>query len=138
MSDTIDASLSDWSSAECDADVEKLATLLTDDFVGVGPLGFVLPKQAWLARFAGGLHYENVQLEEVRTYPYDDAAVVTARQVVRGTMNGNPLPFEAVRATIVLVRSADGWQMAAFHASFIAGTPGAPPLPVVAGRPGRQ
>jgi ketosteroid isomerase-like protein len=65
MSDTIDASLSDWNNAECDADVERLATLLTDDFVGIGPLGFVLPKQSWLARFAGGLHYENAQLEEV-------------------------------------------------------------------------
>jgi hypothetical protein len=58
---------------------------------------------------------------------------VTARQTGSGTYGGDPLPFETVRATLTLIRGGDRWQLAGIHMSFIAGTPGAPPLP--AGRP---
>jgi ketosteroid isomerase-like protein len=131
MADTIESFLSEWAASERAGDTDKLDTLLTDDFLGVGPLGFVLPKSAWLARFAGGLAYEHFQLEEVQSRQHGDAAMVTARQVGRGAIQGNPLPFEAVRATLSLVRHADRWQMAGIHMSFIAGTPGAPPIPNV-------
>ena len=62
---------------------------------------------------------------------YGDAAVVVARQVGQGTYQGNPVPG-ALRASLVLVRQAAGWRLAGNHMSFIAGTPGAPPVP---GRP---
>jgi hypothetical protein len=57
--------------------------------------------------------------------------VVTARQVAKGAFMGNPTP-EQIRATLSLVHdgAADAdWQIAGIHMSFIAGTPGAPPLP---------
>ena len=54
--------------------------------------------------------------------------MVTARQAARGTYRGNPTP-EAVRATLTLVKGDDRWRMAGIHMSFIAGTPGAPPIP---------
>ena len=44
----MDAFLSDWSDAERNGDGAALDTLLTDDFLGVGPLGFVLPKEIWV------------------------------------------------------------------------------------------
>jgi hypothetical protein len=59
--------------------------------------------------------------------------VITARQVGRGTLQGRPLPFDTVRATFAVVRDAERWLMAGIHMSFIAGTPGAPPLPSAAG-----
>jgi hypothetical protein len=34
-----------------------------------------------------------------------------------------------VRGTLVLVKDAKGWRLAAIHMSFIAGTAGAPPIP---------
>ncbi len=132
MTQTVESFLAEWAGAERTGDTDTLDTLLTDDFVGVGPLGFVLPKQAWLSRFAGGLVYDSFTLEEVQSRQHGDAAVVTVRQVGRGSIQGYPLPFEAVRATLTLVSLADHWQMAGIHMSFIAGTPGAPPLPSMA------
>jgi ketosteroid isomerase-like protein len=85
MSD-VDTFLSDWSDAERNGDGTALATLLTDDFLGVGPLGFVLPKEIWVHRFDQfGLDYETFDLDEVQTRVHGDAALVTARQTARGT-----------------------------------------------------
>jgi ketosteroid isomerase-like protein len=103
MTQTIDEFLTEWTNAERSSDTSNLESLLTDDFLGVGPLGFVLPKGAWLARFAGGLAYETFELEEIQSRVHGDAAVITARQVGRGTHQGSPLPFDAVRATLTVL-----------------------------------
>jgi ketosteroid isomerase-like protein len=128
MTGSIEEFLTDWAGAEQQGDTGRLESLLTDDFLGVGPVGFVLSKAAWLARFAGGLSYENFGLEEIQSRWHGDTAIVTARQVGRGTFQGRPLPYEAVRATLVVV-GAEQPLLAGMHMSFIAGTPGAPPVP---------
>jgi len=125
----VDTFLSEWSNAERNGDGTALDALLTDDFLGVGPLGFVLPKSIWVQRFDQfGLAYETFDLEELQTRVHGDAALVTARQTARGTAGGQPVP-EAVRATLTLVVEGGSWRLAGIHMSFIAGTPGAPPLP---------
>lgn len=124
----VETFLAEWSAAERNGDAAALDTLITDDFLGVGPLGFTLTKPAWLVRHEQGLAYDTFGLEEVQARVHGDAAVVTARQAARGTYRGNPTP-EAVRATLTLVKADDHWRMAGIHMSFIAGTPGAPPIP---------
>ena len=125
----VDRFLLEWSNAERNGDGTALDALLTDDFLGVGPLGFVLPKSIWVQRFDQfGLAYETFDLDELQTRVHGDAALVTARQTARGTAGGQPVP-EAVRATLTLVVEGGSWQLAGIHMSFIAGTPGAPPLP---------
>jgi hypothetical protein len=42
--------LTEWATAELAGDTGMLPALLADGFMAVGPLGFILPKQAWLAR----------------------------------------------------------------------------------------
>jgi hypothetical protein len=132
MSDTdITTFLSAWCDAERTRDTTFLDAHLTDDFVGVGPLGFTLPKPAWLARHQGDdLRYETFALDEVSVRSYDPVAVVTARQDAIGTFQDNPTPHN----TLVLVAAPDGdesgsWKIAQLHMSFVAGTPGAPPIP---------
>jgi ketosteroid isomerase-like protein len=132
---TVTSFLDEWTAAERSGDAGELDRLLTDDFVGVGPFGFQLPKPAWLARHAPGeLHYDTFVLDEVDVRRHGDTAVVVARQTGKGDYQGNPVP-EAARASLLLVPDDDRWRLAGLHLSFIAGTPGAPPLPgAAAGR----
>jgi hypothetical protein len=128
--------LSQWSEAEGKGDTAALAPMLTDDFLGVGPLGFVLPKQAWLERYAsGGLKYDSFDLEEVQVREHEGAAVITTRINQPGTVQGNPIPA-ASRATLMVVDGAQGKQLAGIALAFIAGTPGSPPMP--GQQPGQQ
>jgi ketosteroid isomerase-like protein len=131
MTHHIAAFLADWTSAEREGDTGTLAHLLTADFCGVGPLGFVLPRPAWLDRDGHGLRYEEFSLDEVEIHPYGDVAVVTARINARGTYQGQPLP-EALRATLVITSDSGRSRLAVVHMSFIAGTPGSPTLGVPA------
>jgi ketosteroid isomerase-like protein len=128
MSEQIPAFLSQWTAAERAGDGETLATLLTDDFCGVGPLGFILPRPAWLDRHHQGLAYQQFSLEEIQIRIYGDVAVVTARNNARGTYQGQPLP-EALRVTVVLASNSEVVRLATVHMSFIAGTQGFPPMP---------
>jgi ketosteroid isomerase-like protein len=125
--------LSRWAEAEQAGDPATIAPLLTDDFVGIGPLGFALPKPAWVGRHASGdLHYDRFTVDDVEVRDHGDTALVTATHNAQGNFSGTPLP-EALRASLALVRSPGdgegGWQLAGLHLSFIAGTPGAPPIP---------
>jgi ketosteroid isomerase-like protein len=128
MTDQINAFLSEWTVAERAGDTEALATLLTDDFYGVGPFGFVLPRPAWLDRFRQGLAYEHFSLDEIQVRDYGDIALVTARNRARGSYRGQPIP-EAQRITLVIWSNSESPRLAAGHMSFIAGTPGSPVIP---------
>jgi ketosteroid isomerase-like protein len=128
MTGSIDAFLSAWTTAERAGDTEKLATLLTDDFFGVGPLGFVLLRPAWLDRHRQGLTYEAFGLDEIQVRLHGGVAIVTARNITRGTFHGTPIP-EAVRATLVIGTESRTQRLAAIHMSFIAGTTGSPLIP---------
>lgn len=112
----------DWAHAELAADTDFLRATLADDFVGVGPLGFMLNKQQWLGRFAGGLSYESFALAEAEARLYGDAAVVTGCQKQAGGFQGNDVGGE-FRASLVLVEREGRWLLACWHASPIAGAP---------------
>jgi ketosteroid isomerase-like protein len=136
--ETIGWFLDEWAGAEGTGDVGRLDDLLTADFFGVGPLGFVLPKTAWLGRYqSGALTYQSFRLDEVQTRLHGEAAIVTARQTSPGHYQGQPTP-EISRVTLVAVRDAARWQLAGAHNSFMAGTPGSPPLPVAADPPAQD
>jgi ketosteroid isomerase-like protein len=127
--DDITTFLDTWTDAERAGDATTIDRLLTDDFVGVGPLGFQLPKPAWLVRHqTGDLHYDTFSFDEINARVHGDAAVITARHTAKGTFAGHPIP-ESVRATLVLVRDGGDRQLAGIQFSYIAGTPGAPPMP---------
>jgi len=131
MTEHLEAFLSEWTTAERTGDVEKLETILTEDFYGVGPVGFVLPRPAWLGRHRQGLAYEAFGLDELQVHHYGGVGLVTARNYTRGTYHGQPLP-EALRATLVIPTDSGTMRLAAIHMSFIAGTQGSPPLPMAA------
>jgi len=128
MDDSIRSFLQRWAAAERAGDAAALGELLTDDFTGIGPLGFALPKAAWAGRHHQGLRYDAFDIDEIQVRTYGDVAVAVARDTQRGTAFGHAVP-EALRTTHILVRQAGHWRLASLHMSFIAGTPGAPPAP---------
>jgi ketosteroid isomerase-like protein len=131
-SDDIEGLLTEWTAAERSGDAAALDKLLADDFTGVGPLGFTLSKQDWLDRHAaGGLEYRTFELADVAIRRYGDAAVVIARQSAAGAYRGREVPGD-LRVTLVVADASGFPKLASAHMSFIAGTPGAPPVP---GRP---
>ena len=69
-----------WAAAELSGDTAFLEGILVDDFIGIGPLGFMLTRQEWLARHqSGDLKYESFNMDEVKVRVYNDAAVLTSR-----------------------------------------------------------
>jgi ketosteroid isomerase-like protein len=104
--DDVTAFLSRWTAAEARGDTTALHNTLTDDFTAVGPLGFTLSKQDWLARHAtGALKYETFELDKLQLRRYGDVAVATALQNGHGTYQGNSVP-STLRVTLVLVRQS--------------------------------
>jgi ketosteroid isomerase-like protein len=110
-----------WASAEWRGDTAFLRSILADDFVGVGPRGFTMTKEQWLARHeAGNLRYESFGLDEVEVRFYRDAAVAVCRQGAEGVYedeNGRYDIDEQFRATLVFVRQRERWLLAGLQLS---------------------
>ena len=86
----------EWADAEEREDVAFLREALTDDFVGIGPLGYILT--------------------------YGGAAVATCRQSQAGEFRGNDASGE-FRATLIFAEQEGRWLLAGLHLSPIAGAP---------------
>ena len=68
-----------WVEAEQNADLATLDAITTDDFILVGPLGFVLDKQQWLGRYrTGGLVTTSLIWDEITVRDYCDTASPSA------------------------------------------------------------
>lgn len=115
-----------WVAAELRADVGFLDQTLTDDFIGIGPLGFMLSKTEWLDRHrSGDLRYSALSVDEARVRVYDGAALVTCRQVQQAAYRGTSMPGQ-FRMTLAFVRQDSGWRLAGLQLSPI-GQPFTPP-----------
>jgi ketosteroid isomerase-like protein len=104
-----------WGTAELQGDTAFLERLLSDDFVGVGPLGFLLSKQEWLTRHqSGDMKYTAHTLDEVKVRGYDEVAIVIGRLTQEATYRGNPINVQ-MRTTLVFVRQHGQWNLAGLH-----------------------
>jgi ketosteroid isomerase-like protein len=117
----------DWAAAELRGDTSFLGETLADDFVGVGPRGFMLTKDQWLSRHeAGSLRYEAFGLDEVQVRLFGDAAITVCRQSARGVYEDENGRFELddqFRATLVFVKQEGRWELANLQLSPILGRP---------------
>jgi ketosteroid isomerase-like protein len=124
MANDIDDLLTGWTESERDGDAERLDALLTDDFVGIGPVGFVLDKRAWLGRFGQGLSYEQLALDEVSSRQHGDTAIVVAHQHAKGSAGRNPTPADLRVSFTVVPDDGKGMRIAGMQYSFIGLPPG--------------
>ena len=91
-----------WATAELRGETTFLESTLEDDFIGIGPLGFMLTRQEWLARHTSGdLKYESFNLDEVKVRMYNEAAILIGRQVQNSAYRGNSIQGQ-FRTTLVL------------------------------------
>ena len=116
-----------WAAAELGGDTASLKEILADDFVAVGPRGFVLSGKQWIARHdTGSLEYRSFGLDEAEVRTYGDAAIVVCRQTAAGVYedeNGRYDIDERFRATLVFVRQKGNWRLAGLQLSPILGRP---------------
>ena len=112
-----------WANAERAGDADALEPLLADDFLLVGPLGFMLDKTQYLgSRRSGELRHESLTWDDVRVRAYGDAAVAVGAQTQRTTHQGRDASGR-FRVTQVAIRSGDGWILAGLYYSPIAQPP---------------
>ena len=103
-----------WTAAEERNDAATLDGLLADGFAGVGPFGFILTRDQWLARFANGLVNRSFTVTDLQVRDFGTAAVgtgvLTQQTSWQGTDNSGRF-----RVTIVAVRTDDRWRLAHVH-----------------------
>jgi hypothetical protein len=119
-----------WIAAELRRDTAFLERTLADDFVGVGPLGFMLTKREWVGRHeAGNLEYDTLDVDELTVRIYDGAAILIGRQVQEARYRGHRVDAQ-FRTTMVLVYRREDWQLAGLHMSPIGQPPSFAPQEV--------
>lgn len=110
----------EWADAELRGDTVFLGAVLSDDFVGIGPHGFMLSKEQWLDRYeAGDLRHGAFRFDETRVRLYGSATVMTGRQTQSSEYRGHDAGGR-FRATLVFVEQQGRWLLASVHLSFIA------------------
>jgi uncharacterized protein (TIGR02246 family) len=116
-----------WARAELSGDTASLADILADDFVAVGPRGFVLTGEQWISRHeTGSLRYGSFGLDEAEVRTFGDAAIMVCRQTAAGVYedeNGRYDIDESFRATVVFVDQDGSWRLAGLQLSPILGRP---------------
>ncbi len=117
-----------WRSAELRGDTAFLGRTLAEDFVAIGPLGFMLTKDEWLQRHSSGdLKYSSLNLDELKVRLNGEAAVMTGRETQEAAYRGQPVPGQ-FRTMLVWVRQQGQWRLAGLQLSTIAQVPtGMPP-----------
>lgn len=112
-----------WTAAEVGADVAALDALARDDFMLVGPAGFVLDKQQWLERYRqGDLVTHSLSFEDTMTRVWGAAGVTIGRHIQQAEYRGQPVNGE-FRATHIAIHDRSGWRLAGMHLSPIGGPP---------------
>lgn len=129
--DELETLLSRWTAAELTGDTGQIDRLLDEDFVGIGPVGFVLDKKQWTNRYTGDLTNSEFRLTNPRVRIHHDTALVDGVQEQRTTVMGRDTSG-SFRLGLVAVRGAGVWKIAYIQLSGPLVAPGAPPpFPVV-------
>ena len=106
-----------WAHAELRGDTTVLESILADDFVAVGPRGFVLDKEQYLEpRRSGDLRIEAFAWSDVTVREYGAAAIAVGIQTQQAAYRGQDASGR-FRVTHVAVRKAGRWQVVGLHIS---------------------
>ena len=114
-----------WAAAEEQNDAGALDGLLAGEFAGVGPFGFILTRDQWLARFANGLVNRSFTVTDLQVRDYGTAAVGIGVLVQETSWQGTDNSGR-FRVTLIAVRAGEGWLLAHAHIGPLQAPPGRP------------
>lgn len=104
--------------AELRADRAALEELLHDDFLSIGPRGFLLDKRQWIDRHERFTYHE-LEVGEMDVREFGDAAIVRSVQRNHATSSGRDVRIATrVSQTWVVVEGA--WRLAGIQFSPLA------------------
>ena len=115
-----------WAQAELHGDADAFEDLLSADFAGIGPVGFVLNKQQWAGRHRGDLKNHHFEVLEPSVRLHGDTAIVGGVQEQRTTARGHDID-NSFRLTLVAVRQDGRWVIANIQLSGPLQSPDTPP-----------
>jgi ketosteroid isomerase-like protein len=113
-----------WSDAVIHHDTARVASILSDDFVGIDGRGFITDKAAELKEAASPAPKSTApqlvkeELSDIKVRIYGDTAVFTAINTASFFSKGKESQIQ-YRRTTVWVRDSKGWCCVSFHGSRI-------------------
>jgi len=115
-----------WAEAEVAQDLGVLDAMAHQDFLLVGPLGFILDKAQWLERYSSGAFVTSaLDWRDTTVRLFGDCAIVIGVHDQEAAYRGQPNNGR-FRATHILMREGGRWQLVGMHLSTIATPPMAP------------
>lgn len=115
--DQLRALVERWAELERNQDADGFAGLLTEQFTGIGPVGFVLNATQWADRHrGGGLVNHAFDVADLDIARYGDVAVVHAVESQRTTAHGHE-NNGSFRAGITAIKDAGAWRIARIQLS---------------------
>jgi ketosteroid isomerase-like protein len=114
-----------WAAAEQENDAGRLDGLLADGFAGVGPFGFILTRDQWLARFTNGLVNRSFTVTDLQVRDYGTAAAGIGVLAQETSWQGNDNSGR-FRVTLVAVQAGESWLLAQVHIGPLQAPPGRP------------
>ena len=112
-----------WAAAEQENDAGRLDGLLAGGFAGVGPFGFILTRDQWLARFTNGLVNRSFTVTDLQVRDYGTAAAGIGVLAQETSWQGNDNSGR-FRVTLVAVPAGEGWVLAQVHIGPLQAPPG--------------
>ena len=114
-----------WAAAEERNDAATLDGLLADGFAGVGPFGFILTRDQWLARFTNGLVNRSFTVTDLQVRDLGTAAVGIGVLAQETSWQGGDNSGR-FRVTLVAVQAGEDWRLAHVHIGPLQAPPGRP------------
>ena len=114
-----------WAAAEQQNDAGRLDGLLAGEFAGVGPFGFILTRDQWLARFTNGLVNRSFTVTDLQVRDFGTAAAGIGVLAQETSWQGHDNSGR-FRVTLVAVRAGDHWLLAHVHIGPLQAPPGRP------------
>ena len=101
-----------WADVELRGDADGYGDLLAPDFVGIGPVGFVLTGAQWADRHRGDLNNEEFKVQDPHVRSYGgDTAIVEAVLRQKTTAMGRDTSG-SFRLVVVAVKQEGRWVLA--------------------------